>query len=74
MDLGQTLAWPGRAALPRNTGFAVRANGTPIPAQSWVTATWPDGSVKWTAHALPIPQGPTPDGLQVVPSSPGSAG
>jgi len=24
---------------------------TPIPVQSWPTAFWPDGSVKWTAHA-----------------------
>lgn len=70
MDLGQTLgvAWP-RGTLPRNTGFALQAHGTAIPAQSWVTATWPDGSIKWTAHALPIPQGPAPDGLQVIPSA-----
>jgi hypothetical protein len=62
------LAWPGRAARCPATP-ALRCQHTPIPAQSWVTATWPDGSVKWTAHALPIPQGPTPDGLQVVPPS-----
>lgn len=70
MDLGQTLgvAWP-RGALPRSSGFAVQAGFAPIPAQSWVTATWPDGSIKWSAHALPVGQGAAPDGLQVVPAA-----
>lgn len=27
--------------------------GSKIPLQSWPTAWWPDGSVKWTAHATP---------------------
>ncbi|MBX2859053.1 MAG: Tat pathway signal sequence domain protein [Cellvibrionaceae bacterium] len=26
--------------------------GTYVPLQSWPTAFWPDGSVKWTAHAV----------------------
>lgn len=58
LQLGQTVgvAWP-RGALPRRTGFAVSAGGAAMPAQSWVTATWPDGSVKWTAHALPAGAG-----------------
>src|SRR5581483_331742 len=28
--------------------------GTQIPLQSWPLAFWPDGSLKWTAHALPV--------------------
>ncbi len=28
-------------------------NGQLIPLQSWPTAYWPDGSIKWTAHAVP---------------------
>ncbi|WP_185236483.1 exo-rhamnogalacturonan lyase family protein [Teredinibacter franksiae] len=28
-------------------------NGAALPLQSWPTAYWPDGSVKWTAHAVP---------------------
>ena len=28
-------------------------NGKPVALQSWPTAYWPDGSVKWTAHAVP---------------------
>ncbi len=28
-------------------------DGRRVPLQSWPTAYWPDGSVKWTAHAIP---------------------
>ena len=31
----------------------VDEQGKHQPLQTWVTATWPDGSVKWTAHAIP---------------------
>lgn len=53
LQLGQTVgvAWP-RGALPGRSSFRVEGGGQALPAQSWVTATWPDGSVKWTAHAL----------------------
>jgi hypothetical protein len=51
---GQTfgVAWP-RGVLKRGQRLAVQAAGVAVPAQSWTTATWPDGSVKWTAHAIP---------------------
>ncbi len=46
------VPWP-RGALPRSTPFALRsAEGNDIPVQSWPLATWPDGSLKWTGHAL----------------------
>ncbi|MGC6400983.1 Tat pathway signal sequence domain protein [Sphingomonas sp. FW199] len=44
-------AWP-RGAVRRGSDFAVTAGGKGVPAQSWITATWPDGSVKWAAHAI----------------------
>ena len=28
------------------------ADGKNIPVQIWITATWPDGSIKWTGHAI----------------------
>lgn len=28
-----------------------------VPLQSWPTAFWPDGSVKWTAHAAVFGKG-----------------
>ncbi|SDK50586.1 hypothetical protein SAMN05421874_10891 [Nonomuraea maritima] len=45
------VPWP-RGALRPGTPFALTgADGREVPVQSWVTATWPDGSLKWTAHA-----------------------
>jgi len=42
------VPWP-RGTVADGTWFAL-ADGTPV--QSWTTATWPDGSVKWSAHAI----------------------
>ncbi|GAA3134653.1 Tat pathway signal sequence domain protein [Planomonospora alba] len=45
------VPWP-RGALRPGTPFALAAaDRTAVPVQSWTTATWPDGSVKWSAHA-----------------------
>lgn len=33
--------------------FSASGDGLVIPLQSWATAYWPDGSVKWTGHAIP---------------------
>ncbi|QYM77729.1 Tat pathway signal sequence domain protein [Horticoccus luteus] len=47
------VSWP-RGQYPRDTKFALRAvGGEAVPVQSWPTAYWPDGSLKWTAHAVP---------------------
>ncbi|MFD4778528.1 hypothetical protein ACFWNU_32440, partial [Streptomyces sp. NPDC058427] len=29
-------------------------DGKGVPVQSWTTATWPDGSLKWTPHAVGV--------------------
>lgn len=55
-DLHQGAAfgspWP-RGALPKDTRFALRtASGEAVPVQSWPLATWPDGSLKWSGHAI----------------------
>ena len=59
MHAGQTfgVAWP-RGVLKRGTRLAVQAAGVAVPAQSWTTATWPDGSIKWSAHAIPADHAP----------------
>lgn len=31
----------------------INQQGKNIPLQTWPTAYWPDGSIKWTAHAVP---------------------
>lgn len=47
------VAWP-RGTQAAGTSFALRGtDGANFPTQSWPLATWPDGSLKWTAHALP---------------------
>jgi len=46
------MPWP-RGQRAKDTRFTVRAaDGAAVPAQSWPLAFWPDGSLKWTAHAL----------------------
>ena len=44
---------PGpRGAVPKDQGFVVPgAYGRALPAQSWILAYWPDGSIKWTGLA-----------------------
>ncbi|TDD10880.1 Tat pathway signal sequence domain protein [Nonomuraea deserti] len=46
------VPWP-RGTVARDAPFALADDaGREVPVQSWVTATWPDGSVKWSAHAI----------------------
>ncbi|MFB4271955.1 Tat pathway signal sequence domain protein [Nonomuraea sp. GTA35] len=61
------VPWP-RGTVERGTPFALAdGDGRQVPVQSWVTATWPDGSVKWTAHA--IGAGPAARGYRLEPGS-----
>lgn len=63
------MPWP-RGQHARETTFALRtADGTSVPVQSWPLATWPDGSLKWTAHALP-PGASRADGFELAPGTP----
>ena len=55
LPLGATLGlpWP-RGQHGKGQDFhAVDAKGISIALQTWPLAYWPDGSLKWTAHALP---------------------
>ncbi|PSL44593.1 hypothetical protein B0I31_12817 [Saccharothrix carnea] len=46
------VPWP-KGKVPREQAFALRtAAGQQVPVQTWATAYWPDGSLKWTAHAI----------------------
>ncbi|MBW8882019.1 MAG: Tat pathway signal sequence domain protein, partial [Asticcacaulis sp.] len=52
--------WP-RGTLAKAAPLrAVAEDGTAVPLQTWPLAYWPDGSVKWTGHAIagPGPAGP----------------
>ncbi|HWV57496.1 MAG TPA: hypothetical protein VNZ57_08605, partial [Longimicrobiales bacterium] len=47
------VPWP-RGAVARDTSFvaAMAEGGDPVPIDSWPLAYWPDGSLKWTGHAV----------------------
>ncbi len=47
------MPWP-RGRQAKDATFALRSpDGAAVPVQSWPLAYWPDGSLKWTAHAVP---------------------
>jgi hypothetical protein len=46
------VPWP-RGTVAKGTEFTLHtSSGESVPVQSWPLAYWPDGSLKWTAHAL----------------------
>lgn len=45
------VPWP-KGAVKADSGFQLLAGDTESPIQTWPLAYWPDGSLKWTAHAL----------------------
>jgi hypothetical protein len=46
------VPWP-QGKLTEGTAFALTTDaGQAVPVQSWPTAFWPDGTLKWTAHAV----------------------
>ncbi|MGN6421686.1 MAG: exo-rhamnogalacturonan lyase family protein [Asticcacaulis sp.] len=57
------VPWPRGAVSPK-TSFALGD----LAMQSWPLAYWPDGSVKWTAHAL----GPVAGGADAYALKPGT--
>jgi len=72
---GVTLGvpWP-RGAVRPSTPFALRRpDDAPVPVQTWPLAYWPDGSLKWTAHAVgPLEPAPKAS-LRLVPGEPPAA-
>ncbi|TDZ32182.1 Uncharacterized protein CTRI78_v011783 [Colletotrichum trifolii] len=44
------LPWARGKYYPNSTDFSVSGGG---PLQTWITAYWSDGSIKWTGHAIP---------------------
>lgn len=64
---GTTWGVPwAKGALKKNAAFALQGNaGENIALQSWPLACWPDGSLKWTAHAIGAHQA-LPETLQLT--------
>lgn len=46
------VPWPRGAAQAGGAFRLADVDGSELPVQSWPLATWPDGSVKWSGHAL----------------------
>ena len=62
-------SWP-RGQHGRDTTFKLEsAEGAAVPLQSWPLAFWPDGSLKWTAHAIPA-DAPVSTGYRIAPGTP----
>jgi hypothetical protein len=62
------VPWP-RGAVKAGTRFTLTAGGDSWPVQSWPLAYWPDGSLKWTAHAVTASANPAAD-WQLAPGTP----
>src|SRR6266496_5409906 len=45
------VPWP-KGSVPAESTFALDADGSAVPVQSWPLAHWPDGTLKWTGHAV----------------------
>jgi hypothetical protein len=46
------VPWP-KGVLRTNGSFSLKtADGKNLPVQTWPLAYWPDGSIKWTGHAV----------------------
>jgi hypothetical protein len=43
--------WP-KGSVKKKTEFSLVSGETDIAVQTWPLAYWPDGSLKWTAHAI----------------------
>ncbi|BAP45385.1 putative uncharacterized protein [Pseudomonas sp. StFLB209] len=72
---GVTWGTPwARGQVPAGSQFALHAHGSGSTAvQSWPLAYWPDGSLKWTAHAL-APGAPLAEQFELRPARGAPAG
>lgn len=73
------LPWPQGQYRPDETRFTISDGSdeqSMMPLQSWVTGYWRDGSIKWSAHAIPGSEESAfpPSGYTVKASSAAHAG
>ncbi|MCL2728827.1 MAG: twin-arginine translocation signal domain-containing protein [Actinomycetia bacterium] len=63
------VPWP-QGQVAASTAFALRdSGGDQVPVQSWPLAYWPDGTLKWTGHAVSSTAALT-DGYHLAPGTP----
>ncbi|MCI2238237.1 hypothetical protein MO973_28070 [Paenibacillus sp. TRM 82003] len=63
------VPWPRGALAPDQQFSLTTASGDAVPVQTWPTGWWPDGSVKWTAHASSS-AAPRGEGYRLAPGTP----
>ncbi|HTU68396.1 MAG TPA: hypothetical protein VMF52_20805 [Steroidobacteraceae bacterium] len=59
-------AWPRGRQRPARAYSLRTPSNERLPLQSWTLATWPDGSLKWSAHALAPGSNPGDGPFEVV--------
>lgn len=65
------IPWARGQYLANGTTFTASGNSAEqVQLQSWVTAYWPDGSIKWTGHAI-APSQPVANGYTITASGSG---
>uniref|UniRef100_A0A0W0G8G6 Uncharacterized protein n=1 Tax=Moniliophthora roreri TaxID=221103 RepID=A0A0W0G8G6_MONRR len=62
------IPW-AQGEIDRTTPISVSSGGSTVPVQSWPLAYWPDGSLKWSGHALAADSGLS-DTLQLTIGTP----
>jgi hypothetical protein len=61
------MPWP-RGKHKAQTAFSLRDGvGASVPLQTWPIAYWPDGSLKWTAHAIAADAKPAAGAFELHP-------
>jgi len=66
------MPWP-RGRHAKGTRFNLRTTaGMAVPLQTWPLAFWPDGSLKWTGHAIPA-DASRADSYRIEPGEPAAS-
>ncbi|MFF4250059.1 Tat pathway signal sequence domain protein [Streptomyces sp. NPDC001663] len=63
------VPWARGAHRPEQRFRLASADGADVPVQTWITGYWPDGSVKWTAHAI-APDAPKASAYRLTAGTP----
>ena len=63
------VPWPMGKHAEEAEFTLLTPGGKAVPMQTWTTATWPDGSLKWTGHAL-APDAPRAEYYEIIPGKP----
>jgi hypothetical protein len=69
------VPWPKGQVQPSRAFALHTPDGVGVPMQSWSIGYWPDGSLKWSAHAVPagIPAAPNYQLVAGTPTAPTSS-